>query len=82
MKNIEKWITESKEGVIYFSMGSTIKTNSMSQAKQSAFIRAFERLPQRVLWKWENESLGEKLDNIMVRKWMPQLDVLCKFNYF
>ncbi|KAJ8972839.1 hypothetical protein NQ314_000003 [Rhamnusium bicolor] len=44
------------------------------------FLKAFSRLPQRVLWKWENETMEGKPDNVMIQKWMPQLDILCHPN--
>ncbi|XP_045481093.1 UDP-glycosyltransferase UGT5-like isoform X5 [Harmonia axyridis] len=74
--NIEKFINESKHGVIYFSLGSMIKGHTFPQEKKDAFLKAFARLPQRVLWKWENETMPGKPDNVMIQKWMPQFDIL------
>ncbi|XP_017768995.1 PREDICTED: UDP-glucuronosyltransferase 1-7C-like isoform X3 [Nicrophorus vespilloides] len=79
-KNIEKWINESKDGVIYFSMGSMIKGHTFPEHKKQAFLRAFGRLKQRVLWKWENDTMPGKPDNVMIQKWMPQFDILCHPN--
>ncbi|XP_044750031.1 UDP-glycosyltransferase UGT5-like isoform X3 [Coccinella septempunctata] len=75
-KNIEKFINESTHGVIYFSLGSMIKGHTFPQEKREAFLKAFARLPQRVLWKWENETMPGKPDNVMIQKWMPQFDIL------
>ncbi|KAL3266340.1 hypothetical protein HHI36_010518 [Cryptolaemus montrouzieri] len=74
--NIEKFINESTHGVIYFSLGSMIKGHTFPQEKKEEFLRAFARLPQRVLWKWENETMPGKPDNVMIQKWMPQFDIL------
>uniref|UniRef100_A0A1Y1LMI4 UDP-glucuronosyltransferase n=1 Tax=Photinus pyralis TaxID=7054 RepID=A0A1Y1LMI4_PHOPY len=79
-KHIDKWINESKHGVIYFSLGSMIKGHTFPDDKKQMFINAFGRLPQRVLWKWENETMPGKTDNIMIEKWMPQFDILCHPN--
>lgn len=79
-QNIEKFINESTHGVIYFSLGSMIKGHTFPQEKKDAFLRAFARLPQRVLWKWENETMPGKPDNVMIQKWMPQFDILCTFD--
>ncbi|XP_018570346.1 UDP-glucuronosyltransferase 1-3 isoform X1 [Anoplophora glabripennis] len=79
-KNIEKWINESPEGVIYFALGSLIKGDTFPKEKRDVFLRAFSRLPQRVLWKWESETMEGKPDNVMIQKWMPQLDILCHPN--
>ncbi|XP_044750032.1 UDP-glycosyltransferase UGT5-like isoform X4 [Coccinella septempunctata] len=75
-ENIEKFINESTHGVIYFSLGSMIKGHTFPQEKREAFLKAFARLPQRVLWKWENETMPGKPDNVMIQKWMPQFDIL------
>ncbi|EFA02977.2 UDP-glycosyltransferase UGT5 isoform X3 [Tribolium castaneum] len=79
-ENLEKWINESAHGVIYFSLGSMIKGHTFPDEKRSEFLKAFGRLPQRVLWKWENETMSGKPDNVMIQKWMPQLDILCHPN--
>ncbi|KAJ8933743.1 hypothetical protein NQ318_015592 [Aromia moschata] len=78
--NLEKWINSSSEGVIYFSLGSMIKGKTFPNDKRQIFLNAFKRLPQRVLWKWEDETMEGKPDNVMVQKWMPQLDILCHPN--
>ena len=79
-QNLEKWINESTHGVIYFSMGSMIKGHTFPTEKRDIFLRAFGRLKQRVLWKWETDTMPGKPDNLMIQKWMPQLDILCKFD--
>ncbi|XP_018570348.1 UDP-glucuronosyltransferase 1-8 [Anoplophora glabripennis] len=78
--NIEKWVNESKEGAIFFSLGSLVKGDTFPKDKVNAFLKAFKRLPQRVMWKWENETMEGKPDNVMIQKWLPQLDVLCHPN--
>lgn len=78
-QNIDKWVSEAKHGVIYFSLGSMIKAKTMKKEKLEAFQNAFRRLPQRVLWKWENESMDGKPDNVMIQKWMPQFDILSMY---
>lgn len=59
-------------------MGSRIKTHSFPEEKRIAFLNAFSKLKQRVLWKWETESLPDKPPNVMIQKWMPQFDILCR----
>lgn len=66
--------------MIYFSLGSMIKGHTFPEDKRRIFQRAFARFKQhRVVWKWENDTMPEKPDNVMIQKWMPQLDILCKF---
>ncbi|ERL86204.1 hypothetical protein D910_03615, partial [Dendroctonus ponderosae] len=75
-QDIENWINNSEHGVIYFSLGSMIKGHTFPEEQRKAFIRAFAKLPQRILWKWENETMLDKPDNVMISKWMPQFDIL------
>lgn len=57
-------------------MGSLLKSETMSEAKRKAFLHVFSKVPQRVLWKWNNDTLPGKTSNIFVSKWFPQRDVL------
>ncbi|XP_049856482.1 UDP-glucosyltransferase 2-like [Schistocerca gregaria] len=79
-KDIKKFLDEAKDGVIYFSLGSNVRSNAMPEWKRQAFIEAFRELPQRVLWKWENDSLPGQPDNLMISKWLPQEDILAHPN--
>ncbi|KAF5292539.1 hypothetical protein FQR65_LT01685 [Abscondita terminalis] len=74
--HIEKWINESTHGVIYFSLGSMIKGHTFPEEKRQMFVRAFSRFPQRILWKWETDTMPGNPENIMIQKWMPQFDIL------
>lgn len=58
-------------------MGSFIQSTDWPEEKREAFVKAFARLDQRVIWKYENETLPNKPDNVMIGKWMPQRDILC-----
>nr|QPA18386.1 UDP-gluconosyltransferase [Trialeurodes vaporariorum] len=74
-KDIEHFIKSSPHGVIYFCLGSLIRAATLSDQKKKAFMFAFSQLKERVLWKFEEETLASN-SNIMVRKWMPQRDIL------
>lgn len=39
-------------------------------------MEVFSELPYKVLWKFEDEDLPNKPENIKIRKWIPQQDVL------
>jgi len=43
----------------------------------TAFKKAIAEIPQKVLFKYE-EELEDKPKNVMTRKWLPQRDILCK----
>lgn len=50
----------------------------MSEEKREAILHSLSKLKQRVLWKWENETIPNQPPNVFIRKWMPQRDILCK----
>jgi len=72
------FLDEAPDGVIYFSMGSNLKSFQMPEDKKQAFLEAFSKLKQRVLWKWETDSLTGPPDNVKLGKWLPQSDLLGK----
>lgn len=74
----KEYIDDSKHGVIYFSMGSTLKGHTFPKEKREAFLKIFEKLPQRVIWKWENETMEGKPDNVLLSRWTPQFEIICK----
>lgn len=63
-------------------MGSLLRGETFPEEKRNAFLYAFSKIPQRVLWKWEGDVLPGKSDNIMISKWMPQRDILGKILSF
>lgn len=44
----------------------------------TAFRDAFSEIPQRVIWKFE-EQIENLTENVMLTKWMPQRDILGTF---
>jgi len=73
---LEDYLNEAEHGVIYFNMGSMIRAETLPANKRDAFIQAFSELPQRVLWKWEADTLPGQPKNVKIAKWLPQLDIL------
>jgi glucuronosyltransferase len=75
-QELQKYLDEAPDGVIYFSMGSLLQGYLMPEFKINAFLVAFSKLKQRVLWKWESDTLQGQPSNVKVRKWLPQNDIL------
>ncbi|XP_045118669.1 UDP-glycosyltransferase UGT5-like [Portunus trituberculatus] len=79
-QDLEAWIAGAgSTGVIYFSLGSIARGETMPPQYRQAFVEAFRRLPQRVLWKYEGELEGLS-DNVRLSSWLPQQDVLGHHN--
>lgn len=79
-QDLESWLAEAAPaGVIYFSLGSVARSKTIPPEYRQAFLEAFRRMPQRVLWKYEGELEGAS-DNIRTSSWIPQQDVLAHDN--
>ncbi|XP_023027651.1 UDP-glucosyltransferase 2 [Leptinotarsa decemlineata] len=75
-KDLQDYMDNSKEGVIFFSLGSHMKISVLPNETALGIIRALSRLPQNVLLKWELDQLPIVSDNIITRKWFPQRSIL------
>nr|CAD7597664.1 unnamed protein product [Timema genevievae] len=76
-QDIKEFMDSAPEGVIYFSLGSNVRSDTMDAQKRQIFLDAFSELPgYHVLWKWESDSLPGQPKNVKLAKWMPQQDVL------
>ncbi|CAH1375671.1 hypothetical protein MTP99_017082 [Tenebrio molitor] len=79
-KDLQEYLDSAKEGVVYFSMGSTLQSINLPVEKREAILRVFSKLKQKVLWKWEDESLPGQPQNVKLGKWLPQQDILAHPN--
>ncbi|XP_070143263.1 UDP-glucosyltransferase 2-like, partial [Drosophila kikkawai] len=77
--DIRQFIEDSPDGVIYFSMGSNMKSTDLSQETLDVLVKTFASLKQRVLWKFEDQLPG-KPDNVLIKNWYPQSDILAHPN--
>ena len=78
-KDLKTFMDDAKEGVIFFSLGSNIKSELLPEEQVNKFMNVFSQLPYKVLWKFENENLPNKPNNVEIKKWLPQQDLLRKF---
>ncbi|XP_046435199.1 UDP-glucosyltransferase 2-like [Neodiprion fabricii] len=79
-KDLQKTLDEATQGFIYMSLGSNVKSNTLSKKTRDAFITAFSKLPYKVIWKFENDELEGKPDNVIILKWAPQQAILAHPN--
>lgn len=78
--DIKKFLDDAKDGAIYVSFGTFLRSSDMSSAKYKAMLDAFRALKQRVLWKWESDNIPDLPSNVMVKKWLPQSDIFAHKN--
>lgn len=75
-QDLQKSLDESPGGVIFFSIGSFLKSSDLSMEKLKIFMNVFKKLPYKVLWKFDNDNFTEIPENVHIRKWFPQNDLL------
>ncbi|KAH8292130.1 hypothetical protein KR054_006005 [Drosophila jambulina] len=87
-QDLEEFIQGSGEdGVIFFSLGTHVRGNTLtegthvrgntlSEDRLKVLLETFESLPQRILWKFDDEQLAGKPSNVLIKKWFPQQDIL------
>ncbi|KAM7361147.1 UDP-glycosyltransferase UGT5-like [Cochliomyia hominivorax] len=75
-KDILDFINSSSEDIIYFSMGSNVKSKDFPPDKLQMFCEVFSSLPYKILWKFENPTLPGKPKNVFIKSWFPQPDIL------
>ncbi|XP_069676580.1 UDP-glucosyltransferase 2-like [Periplaneta americana] len=74
--DLQLFLNGAKEGFIYFSFGTLVRSDSLSEQTIRTFVDAFAELPQRVVWKYESDHLPNKTSNVLIKKWLPQSDIL------
>ncbi|CAH0555378.1 unnamed protein product [Brassicogethes aeneus] len=75
-KDLKDFIEGAKHGVIYFSMGSNLQSKDLPENIRNNLMNTFKSLKERVIWKFEDENLPGKPNNVLISKWLPQNDIL------
>lgn len=78
--DIQSFIESAEHGVVYFSLGGNLKPSKMKEEKKKAIQAALTKLKQKVIWKWDDDSVKVDPKKFMVRKWFPQDDILAHKN--
>lgn len=78
--DLKKILDDAKEGVIYFSLGSNVKSSFLKKDDLNNILTAFSKTKMKVLMKWEKEELPNKPSNVIISKWFPQNDILAHPN--
>lgn len=75
-KDLKDFLDNAKDGVVYFSMGSNLKSADMPIEKRTAILKVLAKIKQKVLWKFESEDIEDLPKNVKIQKWLPQQDIL------
>lgn len=79
-RDLRAFIESAEHGVIYFSLGGNLRPSKMSEEKKDAIISTLKNVKQRVIWKWDDESLQLNSNKFLISKWFPQDDILAHPN--
>lgn len=79
-ESVQDFLDDADEGVIYISFGSHVQSSKLPKEVISCFLENFRKLPQKILWKYEEDVLEDKPDNVKLVKWVAQTDVLAHPN--
>lgn len=74
--DLKEAMDNAEHGIIYFSLGSNVRSNFLKIETQRQILKVFENLDELVLWKWDGEDLENIPENVILSKWFPQHSVL------
>ena len=74
-KDLLKRLNDSKNGVIYMSLGTLVKSSFLKKNIE-IFVDVFRDLDYDIIWKFEDEQIENKPKNVYTNKWFPQSDLL------
>nr|WEU75320.1 uridine diphosphate-glycosyltransferases 40AP4 [Glyphodes pyloalis] len=77
--DLQKLLDNAKHGLIYFSMGSNLRSKDLPDQVKRDLLKMFGALKQTVLWKFE-EVLPDMPDNVHILNWAPQPSILAHPN--
>ncbi|GBP42162.1 UDP-glucuronosyltransferase 2B15 [Eumeta japonica] len=78
-EDLQKLMDDARNGVIYFSMGSNLKSKDLPDKMKRDFLEMFGQLNQTVIWKFE-DALSGLPKNVHILKWAPQQSILAHPN--
>ena len=53
-----------------------MNASNMPDGQRKILNSVFRRMRQRIVWKWESDTMEDKPDNVLLQKWCPQQDIL------
>ncbi|CAH0547842.1 unnamed protein product [Brassicogethes aeneus] len=74
-KEIQVFMEKSTQGVIYFSLGTNVKSKALGEETINKLLLTFKNIPYDILWKFE-ANITSLPKNVMLLNWAPQQDIL------
>lgn len=79
-KDLQHFLDSSTKDVVYVSFGSLVKMSLAENRLINALLDAFSECDCRILWRsdLDTNNFTSIPENVLNRKWFPQLDILGK----
>ncbi|CAG9860632.1 unnamed protein product [Phyllotreta striolata] len=74
-EDLQEIYNEAENGVVYFSLGTNIRTNELDVEKIEMFKETFGRLNVTVIWKIDFQ-LKDCPENVYLQQFLPQNEIL------
>ncbi|XP_045454501.1 UDP-glucosyltransferase 2-like [Melitaea cinxia] len=78
-QHLKEIFDNSSNGVIYFSLGSNLKSSALPESIKRELINMFSELKETVIWKFE-KFMPDLPKNVHIIKWVSQQSVLAHPN--
>lgn len=79
-ESVQDFLDSADEGAIYISFGSHVLSSKLPKDVIKCIAENVRKLPHKVLWKWEEDTMENKPENVKLVKWVSQTDVLAHPN--
>lgn len=66
----------AKNGFIFFSLGSNVRSDELDESTLNVLLDTFRQMPELILWKFETNFKTTLPQNVVIRKWLSQNDIL------
>lgn len=76
MQDLKRFIESSEYGCVYFSLGTNVVLKTLNDGTLKTIINALALLPYNVLLKSDIDDMLGIPNNVLIRKWFPQQDIL------
>lgn len=69
-QNLKTFLDGATDGAILFSLGSNAKSTFLAKETIKVILSVFSQLKQRVVMKWESNSMEGQPENVFISKWV------------